>query len=400
MAGRSVSGSSVGFGWRRFLSTVALVVVAGSMVVGVVIYPRVAAVAGEAAFFEFPLAALLVSTLLGLAFSLCGYVILRQTANRIGWLLQGTGLLFGFIWVGLSLNALDAAGRDIGVAGRLTATWLGFGWYPALMLMAVLLPLLFPTGRPPSGKWIWVAVVAATALAYGLWAVTVETLAGPLVEVLGPESRSWPVLTGLGVAGVTGAGISVVVRYRRADAVERLQIKWVAATFVLLCLTIALSLTPLVIRIAPQLGAVLGYTVFSLVPVSIVFAITKQRLYDIDRIISRTLSYAVIIGALLAVYTGALAVLTQIVPLQSDLAVAASTLGAAALFNPLRRRIQAWVDRRFNRTRYVAERKLALLMGRLQDITELPAVQTDLFGLVHRTLQPSALTLWIRKPAG
>lgn len=180
-------GLSVGFGWRRFLSTLALATVAGSMLVGVAIHPRVAAVAIEADSFEFPLAQLLVSTLLGLAFSLCGYVILRQTANRIGWLLQGTGLLFGFIWVGLALGELDAVGRDIGVAGRLAATWLGFGWYPALMLMAVLLPLLFPTGRPPTGKWIWVAVVAAIALVYGLGAVTVETLTGPLGEVTRPR---------------------------------------------------------------------------------------------------------------------------------------------------------------------------------------------------------------------
>ena len=389
----------MGYGWRRFLSTLALIVVGGSGAAGIVTYPQVAAVAVGIDQPLLPLGLLLVSTLLGLAFSLCGYVILRQTANRIGWLLQGTGLLFGFIWVGLALGELDAVGRDIGVAGRLAATWLGFGWYPALMLMAVLLPLLFPTGRPPTGKWIWVAVVAAIALVYGLGAVTVETLTGPLGEVLGPESRAWLVLTVLGVAGVTGAGISVVVRYRRADAVERLQIKWVAATFVLLCLTIALGLSPLATSIGgPQLLLVPG--VFALVPVSIVFAITRNRLYDIDRIISRTLSHALVIGALLAVYTGALAFLTEILPLQSELAVAASTLASAVLFNPLRLRIQAWVDRRFNRPRYVAERELDLFTGRLKAATELAALEIDLFGLVNRTLQPSAMGLWIRKPAG
>ncbi|CAN5667143.1 hypothetical protein BH18ACT6_BH18ACT6_06140 [soil metagenome] len=244
------------------------------------------------------------------------------------------------------------------------------------------------------------AVVAAFALVYGLGAVTVETLTGPLAEVLGPESRSWLVLTVLGMVGVMGAGMSVVVRYRRAGAVERLQIKWVAATFVLLCLTIALGLSPLATSIGgPQLLlALLG--VFALVPVSIVFAITRNRLYDIDRIISRTLSHALVIGALLAVYTGALAFLTEILPLQSELAVAASTLASAALFNPLRLRIQAWVDRRFNRPRYVAERELDLFTGRLKAATELAALEIDLFGLVNRTLQPSAMGLWIRKPAG
>jgi len=394
MPGWSVSASSVGFAWRRLLSTLAPAVVVMSMVVGIAIYPRVQAVTAGATPFAFPMIALIATTLLGLEFSLCGYVILRQTANRVGWILQGTGLLFSFIWVGLALTSLDAVGRDIGVAGRLAASWLGFGWFPGVMLMAVLLPLLFPTGRPPSGKWIWVAVVAAIALVYGLGTVTMETLNGPLEEVLGPESSSWLALTVLGVAGVSGAGISVVVRYRRAGAVERLQIKWVVATFVVLCLTIALSLTPVALSFG--IGPQLGFAVFSLVPISIVLAITRYRLYDLDRIISRTLSYAIVIGALLALYTGALALLTQVLPEQSDLAVAASTLAAIAIFTPIKRRIQAWVDRRFNRTRYVAEQELYRLTERLKETVDLAALETDLHGVVRRTLQPSAVHVWIR----
>jgi hypothetical protein len=365
-----------------------------SMVVGIAIYPRVQAITAGATPFAFPMIALIATTLLGLEFSLCGYVILRQTANRVGWILQGTGLLFSFIWVGLALTSLDAVGRDIGVAGRLAASWLGFGWFPGVMLMAVLLPLLFPTGRPPSSKWIWVAVVAAIALVYGLGAVTMETLNGPLEEVLGPESSSWLALTVLGVAGVSGAGISVVVRYRRAEAVERLQIKWVVATFVVLCLTIALSLTPVALSFG--IGPQLGFAVFSLVPISIVLAITRYRLYDLDRIISRTLSYTIVIGALLALYTGALALLTQVLPEQSDLAVAASTLAAIAIFTPIKRRIQAWVDRRFNRTQYVAEQELYRLTERLKEIVDLAALETDVNGVVRRTLQPSAVHVWIR----
>ena len=398
MAGKAVSDLR-GFGRRR-LSTSALCVVAASMVVGVATHPRVAAATSGAATFEFPLIALITTALLGLEFSLCGHLILRQTSNRVGWILQGTGLLFSFIWVGLALTALDAAGRDIGVAGRLAASWLGFGWYPAVMLMGVLLPLLFPTGRPPSTKWLWVAVNAAIALVYGLGALTMETLTHPLSEVGGPESGLWVALAGLGATGVIGAGISVLVRYRRADAVERLQIKWVMAMFVLLCLTIALSLSPMVFGVAPQLGAIVGYTVFALVPVSIVVAITRYRLYDLDRIISRTVSYAVVIGALLAVYAGALAFLTQILPLQSDLAVAGATLGAAALFNPLRSRVQALVDRRFNRIRYVAEKELDSFTNRLKETTELETVEADLFELVRRTLRPAVFGLWIKEPSG
>ena len=183
-------------------------------------------------------------------------------------------------------------------------------------------------------------------------------------------------------------------RYRRAEAVERLQIKWVVATFVLLCLTIALSLTTLAISLG--IGPQLGFAVLSLVPISIVLAITRYRLYDLDRIVSRTLSYAIVIGALLAMYTGALAILTQVLPVQSDVAVAASTLAAMALFTPIKRRIQAWVDRRFNRTRYVAEQELYRLTERLKKIVDLGALETDVIGVVRRTLQPSAVHVWIR----
>ena len=395
MAVWSVPALNSAFNWRRVLSTLTPAVVVGSMLVGMAIYPRVQAATAEATRFFFPMIALIVTTLLGLEFSLCGYVILRQTANRVGWLLQGTGLLFGFTWVGLALTSLDEVGRNIGVAGRLAASWLGFGWYPALMLMGVLLPLLFPTGRPPSRKWAWVAVTAGIALVYGLGAVTMETLSGPLAGVLGPDSKSWLALSALAATGVCGAGISVLVRYRRANAVERLQIKWVVITFVLLCLTITLSLTP-VVQLGPDWGQALAYTMFSLVPVSIVLAITRYRLYDLDRIISRTLSYAIVVGALLALYTGALALLTQVLPGQSDVAVAASTLAAMALFTPIKRRIQAWVDRRFNRTRYKAEKELNQLTERLKEIVDLATLETDVIGVVRRTLQPSATDVWLR----
>ncbi|CAN5667086.1 hypothetical protein BH18ACT6_BH18ACT6_06130 [soil metagenome] len=148
----------MGYGWRRFLSTLALIVVGGSGAAGIVSYPQVAAVAVGIDQPPLPLGLLIGSILLGLAFSSCGYVILRQTANRVGWLLQVTGLLFGFIWIGLALSAFDAAGRDIGVAGRLAATWLGFGWYPALMLWPCSYPFSSPPVDPQRGSgsgWRW-----------------------------------------------------------------------------------------------------------------------------------------------------------------------------------------------------------------------------------------------------
>jgi hypothetical protein len=394
MASLSFGSTSLktGYQWRRLFSTTLLAVVVGSMALGLAAYPRLAnAVRGiDPDLFAF--GSIIATNLLGVAFSLSGYVILRRTSNRVGWLLQATGLLFGLVWIGLAFNALHVVGRDIGTAGRLVAIWLGFSWYPALMLMGVLLPLLFPTGRPPSRRWIWVEAVAATGLVYGFAIVTFETLTGPLEDVLDLQSRSWFALTLLAVVGVIGSGISVIVRYRRADHVERLQIKWVATALILMCLMIAVGFSPLVTTFAPQLA----FAVFGLVPVSIVFAITKHHLYDIERIISRSLSYAIVIGALVAVYTAALALLTRIVPMQSDMAVAASTLGAAALFNPIRRSISRGVDRRFNRTRYVSQQELDTFIDKLKDTVELPALETDLIGVVRRTLQPSGIALWTR----
>jgi hypothetical protein len=124
--------------------------------------------------------------------------------------------------------------------------------------------------------------------------------------------------------------------------------------------------------------------------------VLRYRLYDIDRIVSRTVTYTLVVGLLLSVYTAAAALLTRVLPVESDLAVAASTLTAAALFTPLRRSIQRRVDRRFNRTRYIAEQEMESFTGSLRDTTDVAVVQADLEAVIHRTLQPATLGIWIR----
>lgn len=138
---------------------------------------------------------------------------------------------------------------------------------------------------------------------------------------------------------------------------------------------------------------------FASTPISITIAITRFRLYDIDRIVSRTVTYALVIGLLLAVYTGATVLSTEILPVDSDLTVAAATLAAAALFTPLRRAIQRRIDRRFNRSRYIAQQEMDSFTGKLRDTTDLAVLHADLGGVIERTLQPTSIGLWIRGPA-
>jgi hypothetical protein len=131
-----------------------------------------------------------------------------------------------------------------------------------------------------------------------------------------------------------------------------------------------------------------------LVPLAIGIAVLRYRLYDIDRIISRTLSYAIVTGLLVGVYAGLVLLATQVLSIKSPVAVAAATLATAALFNPVRRRVQRAVDRRFNRARYDADRTIEAFAARLQDSVDLAAVQADLASLVHRALEPAHVTLW------
>ncbi len=189
-----------------------------------------------------------------------------------------------------------------------------------------------------------------------------------------------------------------VLSWRHASSERRQQLKWLAsgAAVTLVCGAVSGSLTSSGI---PLVSAVGNYAWFgwAALPVSIGVAILKYRLYDIDRIISRTLAYAIVTGLLVGVYAGLVLLATQALPvaLSTPVAVAASTLAAAALFNPLRRRVQRAVDRRFNRARYDADKTVAAFAARLQDAVDLDAVQDDLAGVVHRALQPAHVSVWI-----
>jgi hypothetical protein len=182
-----------------------------------------------------------------------------------------------------------------------------------------------------------------------------------------------------------------VLSWRRATDERRQQLKWLACGA-------AISLASFVAAVALGATSTLAQVLFNGVaalPVSIGVGILKYRLYDIDRIISRTLAYAIVTGLLVGVYAGLVLLTTQVFRVHTPVAVAASTLAAAALFNPVRRRVQQMVDRRFNRARYDADQAIAAFAARLKDALDLGSVRDDLAGAVHQALEPAHVSVWI-----
>jgi hypothetical protein len=190
-----------------------------------------------------------------------------------------------------------------------------------------------------------------------------------------------------------------VVSWRRSSSDRRQQLKWMAggAAVTVVCAFLAVSVGSSGATLL-DLVAGLAWFGFAALPVSIGVGILRYRLYDIDRIISRTLAYAIVTGLLVGVYAGLVLLATRVMSFSSPVAVAASTLAAAALFSPVRRRVQRIVDRRFNRTRYNADQTIAAFAARLKDAVDLGAVRDDLSGVVQKALEPAHVSVWMRPP--
>lgn len=277
--------------------------------------------------------------------------------------------------------------------------------------LLVLVFLMFPHGRLPGRAGRAVAVLGAVGILLGLAGAAFKP--GPLVvfpavdnplAVIGSRDvaksleNGWFVFFLAAVLAVAG----MLWRWRRATGVERQQYKWLVAAGSLLALTFASGIVADLSGLDPELERfwpvmqvllVLGYTAMA---VAIGIAILRYRLYEIDRLISRTVTYALVVGGLALVYTGGVLLLGSLLPLESEVAVAASTLTAAALFNPLRGRVKHWVDRRFHRSRYDAERELERLAARLRDELDLDELTGDLVAVVSATVQPATANVWIR----
>lgn len=332
----------------------------------------------------------------------------RRPGNPIGWLLLTVLLL-----------TADPASAYAIVDYRLHHGTLPLGWVAVLflggplvnVLMATLL-WLFPDGRLPAGRWHRVSVVlVAAGLLLGVVATVgpgLTALAGHDVRIdangnLYPVGPAWTVagnvVTVLAFASLLGWLAAQVPRYRRAGAERRQQLKWLysgAAVFV--AVLVGALVVPYVLGEAFGSDGPLANDAIELgssaMLVCIAIAVLKYRLYAIDRIISRVISYLIISAVLAGVFAGLVLFATSVLPAKGPVAVAAATLAAAALFNPLRRRVQRAVDRRFNRTRYNAEAVVAAFTARLRQSVDFDAVQGELLGAVHHAFQPAHVSLW------
>jgi hypothetical protein len=352
------------------------------------------------------------------AYAVAGTILAsRRPANPVGWFLLTIGLVTGLRGLAGEYARYALAGpHHPGHPGGVWAAWY-VGWSLILLFPAgqlTFLLLLFPDGRPLTRRWwavFWGAAGLSGAFLVMTWLAPVPVkLGGGLPNVPNPTA-----IRGLShlLYGVLGGGIwifsfvflllavvSVVLRYRRSAGEERLQLKWFAyATAVSLGLIFAL------LPVAPMGTA--GQAIYDLaivagiglaLPVAIGIAVLKYRLYAIDKIISRTVSYTLVTGLVVGVYLGCVALLTRVLPVRGSVGVAVSVLAAAALFNPLRWRVQAVVDRRFDRARYDAERVVGQFSVQLRDQVDLDVLGEGLLGVVDQVLAPAHLSLWLREP--
>jgi len=334
------------------------------------------------------------------AFALLGAVVAaHRPENPIGWLFLAIGLSGALGVVSNEYVRYTLVTAPDALPGGSVAAWLsGWTWWPAYGLVPLVL-LVFPDGRLPSPRWRWAAWLAGAGVAVMTLGMAASTLADPVRIALSEEEPGG--LPGLVLdvsviaAGVSflAALVSLAQRWRRARGNEREQLKWVAfAAGLALVANIVLQIFQL-----PGLGLV-GVV---LVPVGAAVAILRYRLYDIDRIISRTLGYGLLTALLGLVYVAGVFVFGRLLNpggKPSGLAVAASTLAVAALFQPARRRVQAAVDRRFNRARYDAARTVAAFSARLRDQIDLDTLSTELLAVVDQTMEPTQVSFWLRPP--
>jgi hypothetical protein len=341
-----------------------------------------------------------------LGYASVGLVLtLRRPANPIGWLFAASGVLWS-LWIPWDVwtDQLFHAGRPLPLAAQLAEATGEFSWAPAIALGVTLPALLVPDGRLRSPRW---RVVVATAL----FGAIVAPLAGSLTPGQLQETEV-PFDNPFGLGGAAGTAVSVlsmtavvlhwlslpaalaslVLRFRSSVGIERQQLRWVAAGA-------ALTIVGL---LAGAFVAAAGYAAVLCIPVAVAVAVLRYRLWDLDRLVSRTVTYTLVTALLVLPYVLVVPAAGRLAAGTGSLGVAAATLAAAALFQPLRRRVQALVDRRFNRRRYDAARTLDRFAVRLRDQVDLDALRAELLTVVDQTVQPTQASLWLahRPPPG
>jgi len=325
----------------------------------------------------------------------------RRPRHPVGWLLLGLGLSECLAGLSSGYSRYGLVARPGSLPGAAYLAGVQNAMVLAVVSCVGLVLLLTPTGRLPSRRWRWWARVAAAAAAVGvLVGVTGPTplypehpavgnpLAVPALDVLFLPC----VLVAL-VGLVVGAG-SLLGRFRQARGTERLQLRWLALAAAVSAAALVLALATLAVS-ETLFQAAFGVSV-GVLPLATGAAILRYRLYDIDRIISRTLAYGLLTLLLGGGYAGVVLGLGQLLGQDSSLVVAAATLAVAATFQPARRRVQRLVDRRFNRGRYDAARTIEGFAARLREQVDLDALHGDLLAVVDQTMQPTMTSLWLR----
>jgi hypothetical protein len=399
----------VGARRRRLAASAAALVLAGVVLASAIAewplarlaHQSVNAYGGGAPFWEFA------------PFAVVGFIVAWwRPRNPLGWILVGLAAALGLSEDGSFYAVADYRLRH----GTLPLGWVAMfaqpGWAIAIVLIGVAV-LIFPDGTLPSPRLRWVlwlylalglvwmgSAYVITADAVLRHAVHVDASGNLVALDNGASSPGWWNVLQDVVFGTLAVGWLLTLAgqaasYRRSSGERRQQLKWLLGGFAacLAGVTTAISIGNAtgfwnVVSHVAQVAAIIA------LPVTLGVAILKYRLYDIDRIISRTLAYAIVTGLLVGIYAGLVLLAQQVLRLHSTVAVAAATLAAAALFHPVRLRVQRAVDRRFNRTRYDADRAIAEFAARLQDAVDLDAVRGDLTGVVQAALEPAHVSVW------
>ena len=356
---------------------------------------------------EWPDALIVLLRVMALTFPTVGALIAsRRPKNPIGWILCGTGLFTG-------VRSLAEAYADFGLVGRpgvLPAAeymgWLG-SWtrVPVVALASTLVLVVFPDGKLLNRSWwavVWMAVGGSALVALFMaldpsWNNPLALERGVFKDLVEPLGRIGFVLL---IVSWLCAAIALLIRVDKGSPVERQQIKWLAYFAILMFVGFAFVVAGWFGNNWSYFGELLSIAAFNCLPVGVGIAILKYRLYDIDLLINRTLVYGALTGILALVYLGGVvalqALFRYLTGQGSQLAIVASTLAIAALFGPLRRRIQAFIDRRFYRRKYDVTKTLEAFSAKLRDETDLDALRADLVGVVGETMQPAHVSLWLR----
>jgi hypothetical protein len=391
---------------RIAITTLGLILLIATAVIVLGLSSLAGGAAEDLGFFGFLFAGLWLYWILG------ALIVARADGHIVGWLFAVAAVAMALVFMGYALGAV----LEMRQPGHPMSAW--FGLVGALLFpiaLTLLLPavaLTFPTGTLPGPRWRWPVGLVAAMVVVGTLAILVRP--GPMGGD-GPDNPLTPWLPAVTPAGLTVLGaldaigglsllsgvglgiVAIVVRFRRSRGEERQQLKWFLGAMAPAGVLLLMSISEL--GVAFPIINVLSAAALPLAGISVAIAILRYRLYDIDRLISRTISYGLITGLLVMVFllvNLGLQWLLSSVTSGNSLAVAGSTLLAAALFTPVRSRVQRIVDRRFDRSRYDGERTASAFSVRMRDATDLPTVLDDLHGTVGEAIAPSRMGIWLR----